>query len=57
MIELINKITGTKMWVADERLDEYLEAGHKLASENCAKPDEESSDRLKKPTKRTTKKK
>ena len=32
MIKLINKLTGGDMWVADNRVDEYLEAGHKLAS-------------------------
>ena len=31
MIKLINKITGTEMWVADDRVDKYLAAGHKLA--------------------------
>ena len=29
--ELINKVTGTPMWVANERLEEYLAAGHKPA--------------------------
>lgn len=28
------------MWVADERKDEYLGAGHKLAPLPCAKPAE-----------------
>ncbi len=37
MIKLINKTTGTPMWVADERKDEYLAAGHKLAAELSAK--------------------
>lgn len=32
MIKLINKLTGGEMWVADYRVDKYLEAGHKLAS-------------------------
>ena len=31
MVKLINKFTGTEMWVAELRLDEYLAAGHKLA--------------------------
>lgn len=38
MIELINATTGTKMWVADERKDEYLRAGHKLALKESEKP-------------------
>ena len=33
MIKLINKLTGTEMWVADERVAEYLAAGHKPAVE------------------------
>ena len=32
MIKLINRITGGDMWVAEERLDKYLAAGHKLAA-------------------------
>lgn len=31
MIKLINKTTGTPMWVDESRKDEYLGAGHKLA--------------------------
>lgn len=32
MIRMINGLTGSTMWVAESRLDEYLGAGHKLAS-------------------------
>lgn len=32
MIRMVNKITGGDMWVDESRLDEYLEAGHRLAS-------------------------
>lgn len=52
MVKFINYITGTEMWVADDRVDEYKEAGHKLASD--------ISDAEEKPTetkKRSTKKK
>lgn len=38
MIKFVNKLTHTIMWVADERKDEYLGAGHKLAPLPCAKP-------------------
>lgn len=31
MVKLINAVTGSEMWVHETRLDEYLEAGHKLA--------------------------
>ena len=30
MIKLINRVTGTEMLIADNRLDEYLARGHKL---------------------------
>lgn len=28
MVEFINSLTGTRMWVSPERKTEYLEAGH-----------------------------
>lgn len=31
MVEMINKL-GNKMYVSDDRVDEYLAAGHKLAA-------------------------
>ena len=41
MIKMIHNLTGTEMWVADERKDEYLRAGHRLALPS-AKPAEVS---------------
>ena len=38
MVKLINKVTGTEMWVADDRADEYLKAGHKPAVKPVQKP-------------------
>ena len=32
MIRLINRTTGSVMWVHESRLEEYLAAGHKLAA-------------------------
>ena len=32
MIKFINKLTGGEMWVADNRVEEYKAAGHKLAA-------------------------
>lgn len=29
MVKLINWLTGTEMWVAEDRVEEYLAAGHK----------------------------
>ena len=36
MIKLINRVTGSVMWVADDRAEKYLAAGHKLAAEDKA---------------------
>ena len=47
MIKFINRITGSEMWVADERTEEYKAAGHKPAV----------SDVLKEPAKKPEKKK
>lgn len=49
MIKFINAVTGSDMWVADDRKDEYLAAGHKLA--------EDAPKTEKKPTKTTTRRK
>ena len=38
MIKFINRLTHSEMWVADERKDEYLAAGHRLAA-TSAKPE------------------
>ena len=32
MVKLINWLTGTDMYVAEDRVDEYLKAGHKMPS-------------------------
>ena len=32
MKKLINALTGTEMYVPESRLDEYLKAGHRLAT-------------------------
>ena len=38
MIKFINRVTGTEMWVADDRVEEYLAAGHELAVKPAEKP-------------------
>lgn len=38
MIKMINRSTGTIMWVADNRAEKYLAAGHKLAAVEAEKP-------------------
>lgn len=32
MVKMINSAFGNEMWVAENRVDEYLAAGHKLAA-------------------------
>ena len=48
MVKFINRLTGGEMWVAEDRVEEYKAAGHKLAA---------SSDTKKKPTAKSTVKK
>lgn len=55
MIEMVNRATGTTMWVADARVSEYLQAGHSLAME-VEKPAEPVKDGKLQP-KRTVRKK
>lgn len=31
MVKFINRFTGTVMWVAEDRVEEYKAAGHRLA--------------------------
>lgn len=38
MIRFIHRLTGTVMYVPDERREEYLSAGHRLAPVPEAKP-------------------
>lgn len=45
MIKLINRITGTTMWVADNRAAEYLARGHKLAPVPGEKPEKPTNAR------------
>ena len=33
MVKFINRLTGSEMWVADDRVEEYKAAGHKPAAE------------------------
>lgn len=41
MKKLISAWTGTEMWVADDRVNEYLGQGHTLAPSDTKKPDKE----------------
>ena len=65
MIKFVNRFTGSTMFVAEDRKDEYIEAGHKLASSPVkavkaaeAEPEkEEPKEEPKKPAKKATRKK
>ncbi len=57
MIKLINKLTGSEMWVADSRLEEYLKQGHVLASASETEPEKTTSQEQPQAKKRTTRKK
>lgn len=53
---MINAFTATEMWVADERQDEYIAAGHRLAAAPVSEPTEVVDEEPKKVVKKTTKK-
>lgn len=36
MVEFVNAFTGSQMWVADERVEEYKAAGHKPVAVSSA---------------------
>lgn len=50
MVRLINRLTGSEMWVAEDRVEEYIAAGHKPAA--C---DTEPAETPKKTVKKTKK--
>lgn len=58
MIAFINSLTGTEMLVADDRKEEYLAAGHRLAAgaSEAEKPDAVEEPK-KAPARKSTKKK
>ncbi len=55
MVEMVNYLTKTQMWVADDRVEEYKAAGHVLAAEPGTAPAE--VEEVKETKKRTKKKK
>lgn len=38
MVKMINASFGNEMWVADDRVEEYKAAGHKLAADGAEEP-------------------
>ena len=58
MIVFINSLTGTEMLVADDRKEEYLAAGYKLAAgASITEKAESVPEPIKAPAKKATKKK
>lgn len=55
MVEMVNYLTKTQMWVADDRVEEYKAAGHVLAADPGKAPEE--VEEVKETKKRTKKKK
>ena len=52
MVKMINALFGNEMYVSEDRVQEYLSAGHKLADEPKPKTEKpKSKARLKKTTK------
>ena len=54
MVKMINGLFGNVMWVADDRVEEYEAAGHRLAALPAA---EKSTKPKKKPVKKGASKK
>ena len=52
MVRFINKVTGSEMWVAKDRAEEYRSAGHKSAE---ADHTSENRPKTKKPARKTKK--
>lgn len=55
MVVFINSLTGTEMLVADDRKEEYLAAGHRLAADDSFKA-EKAETVIEKPKKAIIKK-
>lgn len=53
MIKLRNRLTGSIMWVSDDRVEEYKKLGHKVVEETISekptkKPAKEKAEKLEK---------
>lgn len=55
MVKMINRDFNNEMWVAEDRVDEYLAAGHRLAA--APVPIAAIAPKPKKPAKKKTSKK
>ena len=57
MVRMLNAWTGTEMFVADDRVDEYLAAGCILAADSATKAETVKDEPKKAAPKKTTAKK
>lgn len=55
MVRMLNRLNGNEMWVAEDRVEEYKAAGHKLAAD--ASSDKKPASKPKKTKKETKAKK
>ena len=55
MVKMINAQFGNEMWVADDRVEEYKAAGHKVASAAKSDTSEPKKEKPKKATKKSKK--
>ena len=53
MVKMINALFGNEMYVSEDRVEEYVSAGHKLA--DTPKPKEKEKPKSRKTAKKTTK--
>ena len=56
MVKFINRLTGSEMWVAEDRVEEYKAAGHRPAASDPV-PVPAASDKPKSAPKKAAKKK
>jgi len=56
MVKFINKYSRGEMWVAEDRVDEYIKAGHTPADSIPTEPKETVKETVKKVVKKATKK-
>ena len=45
-VKFVNRLTGSIMWVSDDRVDEYLKLGYKKAEIPSEKPTEKAVEKV-----------
>ena len=57
MVKMINAVLGVEMWVAEDRIEEYKAAGHKLAASKPIPADDKPAEQPKPKAKKESSKK